>query len=172
MKCGSAKDLKYTPVKNREECIKSSLYLLLWAHDQITKGKQRAPSWIGFYKLVSKPDLDSITIGYLPPLTFFPNRNQCYWNSYHEKLKIDLIFIEADQAICTKVVDVMFALKNKGKNLFPTMIPRMGGFHICISILCTIYSLFKRCGLVQLLSSAGLCGLASIKKLLTGDVKE
>ena len=49
----------------------------------------------------------------------------------------------------------------------------MGGFHIGMRMLHTIYSLLKRCGIVQLLSSAGLGVLGTVKKVLTGgDVKE
>ena len=49
----------------------------------------------------------------------------------------------------------------------------MGGFHIGICMLHAIYSLFKRCGIVQPLSSAGLGGLETVKKALGGgDVKE
>ena len=67
----------------------------------------------------------------------------------------------------------MFTLKNKGEDLFHTIIPRMGGFHIGICMLRTIYSLFKRCDIVQLLSSAGLWWTGDQKKKTTGsDIKE
>ena len=67
----------------------------------------------------------------------------------------------------------MFLLKDKGEDFIPTIIPRMGGFHIGMCMLRTIYSLFKRCGMLQLLSSAGLGGLGTVKKTLTGrNVKE
>ena len=58
LKRGSVKHVKYTLVKNREECIQSSLYLLVFAHTWITKGKQRVSLWSGFCELVSKPELD------------------------------------------------------------------------------------------------------------------
>ena len=45
-----------------------------------------------------------------------------------KELEADIIFIEADQIIYTKVLDVMFALKNKGKNLFPIIILYKVGF--------------------------------------------
>ena len=49
----------------------------------------------------------------------------------------------------------------------------MGGFHIVMCMLHTIYSLFKRRDLVQLLSLAGLGGLGTVKKTSTGGyVKE
>ena len=90
-----------------------------------------------------------------------------------KQLETDFIFIEADQTIYRKVLDVIFPLKNKGEDLFPTTIPRMVGFHIGMCMLPTIYGLFKRCGIVQLLPSAGLGGLGVVKKELTGgDVKE
>ena len=42
-----------------------------------------------------------------------------------------------------------------------------------MSMLCTIFNLFKRFGIVQLLSSAGLGRLGTLKKALTGgDVRE
>ena len=78
----------------------------------------------------------------------------------------------------SKVLDVMFALKSKSEDLFPTIILRMSGFHIDMQMLCINYNLFKRCGIAQLLSSVGLGGLgnlkkATLKKALTGgDVKE
>ena len=46
----------------------------------------------------------------------------------------------------------------------------MGGFHIGMCMVRTIYSLFKRFGIVHLLSSAGLAGLGTVKRELTGCV--
>ena len=67
----------------------------------------------------------------------------------------------------------MFSLKDEGEGLFPTIIPCMGGFHISMCMLHTIYIFLKRCGMLQLLSSADLGGLGTVKKALTsGDVKE
>ena len=67
----------------------------------------------------------------------------------------------------------MFSLKHEGEGLFPTIIPCMGGFHISMCMLHTIYIFLKRCGMLQLLSSADLGGLGTVKKALSsGDVKE
>ena len=63
LKRGSAERLKYNPVKIKEECIKSFLYSPVEAHALITKGKQRVRLWSGFYELVSRQELDRITIG-------------------------------------------------------------------------------------------------------------
>ena len=76
-----------------------------------------------------------------------------------KQLETKLIFIDADQAIYTKILDVIISLKDKGEDLFPTIISRMGGFHISMCMLHTICGLVKRCGMLQLLSSAGLGGL-------------
>ena len=178
-KRGSVKSLKYINVDGRKECMKASLYSLVWAHSRMTKEKQKVPSWSGFKELVSKPDLDKIVVGYLQSIPFAPTNYNVILAEIRRTQGImkehetDFIFIEADQAIYTKVLDVMFSLKNKGEDLFQTIIPRMVGFHIGMCMLRTIYSLFKRCGLVQLLSSAGLGGLGTVKKALTaGDVKE
>ena len=85
---------------------------------------------------------------------------------------MEWIWIKAYQATYTKVHDLTFQLKNKGEDLFPTIILHMDGFHIGMCMVHTIYSLFKRCGIVQLLFSTGFGGLKTVKKALTDvDVK-
>ena len=117
-------DLIYTPVKNREECIKPALYSLVRAHAQITKENQRVPSWSRFYELVSKPDLYRITVGYLPSLTFLPTKTKVIaaeirrMQDVMKELETDFIFTEFAQAIYTKVLDVMLHWKIKVKIFF------------------------------------------------------
>ena len=103
-----------------------------------------------------------MNVGYLPSIPF-PLTNLKViaavirrTENIIEKLETNFIFIEADQAVYTKILYVMLSLKDKVEDLFPTIIPCMGGFHIGICMLRTIYSLFKRCGMLQLLSLAGL----------------
>ena len=55
----------------------------------------------------------------------------------------------------------MFWLEDKYEDLFPTVIPRMDGFPISVCMLRTIYSLCKRCGMLQRPSSRGLGGLGT-----------
>ena len=55
-----------------------------------------------------------------------------------KKLEGNFIFTEADQAIYTKIVNVIFSLKDKGEDLFSTPIPHIGGFHISMCMLRTI----------------------------------
>ena len=100
------------------------MYSLVWAHARITKVEKRAPSWSGFYELVLKTDLDRITAGYLPPLPISPTETKVVAAEIRrtqdiiKELETDFIFIEADQAIYTKVLDVMFASKNTGEDIF------------------------------------------------------
>ena len=60
----------------------------------------------------------------LTTLTYFTNRNQSCAAEIRrtqdiiKELEMDFIFIEADQAIYTKVLDVMFASKNTGEDIF------------------------------------------------------
>ena len=62
-----------------------------------------------------------------------------------EKIRVELgtefIFIEADQAIYTKVLDAMFKMRNDGKDMFEKIIPRMGGF-ISQFVCCALYTVF------------------------------
>ena len=162
LKRGSARPLKYAPVNEKEESAKSSFNCLVWVHSRNMKENQSVPSWSGFKEIASDPDLDKVNVGYLPPIPF-PLTNLKViaavirrTENIMEKPKTNFIFIEADQAIYTKILYVMFSLNDKGENLFPTIIPCMGGFHIGMCMLRTIYSLFKRCGMLQLLSLAGL----------------
>ena len=59
-------------------------------------------------------------------------------------------------------------MKDQGDDHFKQIIPRMGGFHIMICMLRTIYSLFSKVGFTQVLSAAGLGGLGTVKKSLKG----
>ena len=76
-----------------------------------------------------------------------------------EKIRVELgtefILIEAHQAIYTKVLDAMLKMRNNGKDAFERITPRMGGFHITICMLRTIYCIYSKIGLVQILAEAG-----------------
>ena len=89
-----------------------------------------------------------------------------------EKIRVELgtefIFIEADQAIYTKVLDAMFKMRNDGKDMFERIIPRIGGFHITICMLRTIYCIYSKIGFIQILAKAGLGGIGSLKRTLKG----
>ena len=63
----------------------------------------------------------------------------------------------------------MFKLKNENNKIFDKIIVRMGGFHIIICLLRTIYSCVRNTGLVWLLSRVGL-GLKVPFKMLSKKV--
>ena len=89
------------------------------------------------------------------------------------QLDIPFIFLECDQAIYNKVLQLLFKLERENYDIYGKVILRMGGFHVIICILRTIYSHFNGCGFVQLLSEAGLGGEGTITKALKGgEVKE
>lgn len=103
-----------------------------------------------FFKLVSKLVFDQITIGYLPTLSFSPTENKVIvaeirkTQGIKKESETNFIFIEADQALYKKVLDVMLALKNKGIDLFAAITPCMGGFHIGMCVPHhTIHDIFK-----------------------------
>ena len=84
------------------------------------KENQIVPSWSGFKELVSDSDLDKVNVGYLPPIPFSPTDLKVIaavirqTESILKQLETKFIFIDADQAIYTKILDVMFSLKDKG----------------------------------------------------------
>ena len=66
----------------------------------------------------------------------------------HE-LELGFIFLEVDQAIYHKILDVKFQFPDQ----FQSVIVRMGGFHVIICLMRSIYSRFRGFGLVELLSA-------------------
>ena len=67
----------------------------------------------------------------------------------------------------------MFKMRNDVKNMFERIIPRMGGFHITVCMLRTIYCIYSKIGFVQILAKAWLGGIGSLNKTLKGgDINE
>ena len=90
-----------------------------------------------------------------------------------DELGNKFILMEVDQAIYNKNLGDMFRMEKEGSAIFDKVIPQMGGFHIALCMIRTIYSRFKHAGIVEHLSSAGLTGKGTIKKALKGgDTKE
>ena len=82
-------------------------------------------------------------------------------------VKFEFIFIEADQAIFTKLLDTMFKFENDGALVFDKIIPLMGGFHVMCMVK-TIYDFLKNAGIVQLFALPGLGRVGTIIKTLKG----
>ena len=85
-----------------------------------------------------------------------------------DELDKKFIFLQVDQAIYTKVLNAMFKMEAEGFKIFKKVIPCLGGFHIGICLLRTIHEQFNKCGIIELLSAAGLGGKGTIK----GNLKE
>ena len=126
--------------------------------------------------LESEQNFSQANVGYLLPITVSPTQINVIYEfinrtSIKKELGLCYIFLEGDQAIFAKVLDVMFKLKNENNKIFDKIIVRMDGFHIIICLLGTIYNCFKNTGLV-LLSRVGLGGKGTLQNALKGgDVK-
>ena len=77
-----------------------------------------------------------------------------YWNEgyfcrywlfpwYIAELKLKQIILEVYQVIYLKILDAMFRMKDDGMMIFDKIIPRLGGFHIVLCMLRSLYCRFK-----------------------------
>ena len=88
------------------------------------------------------------------------------------ELQLEYIFLEVDQAIYNKVLQVLFNQQARDPSFCNKLIVRMGGFHIVLCLLKTIYSRFYDSGIVGLLVEAGVGSEGSIRSTMKGsDVK-
>ena len=71
-----------------------------------------------------------------------------------------------------KLLDAMFKMSEDGHDVFSKLIPRMGGFHIIMYMLKTIFWRFKDSGIIKLFVYSGISGEGTIKHAVkNGDVK-
>ena len=84
------------------------------------------------------------------------------------ELEIEKTFIEADQAIYSKLLDAMFKMSEDGHDVFSKLIPIMGEFHIIMCMLKTIFSRFKNSGIIKLFVYYGMSGEGTIRHALKG----
>ncbi len=138
----------------------------------------RIPSWTGFFKLFEEHSTSKASVGYLPPFTSSPTEMGVIHAIIDraliiiEELGLEKMFLEVDQAIYAKVLDAMFKMDADGSDIFTKLIPRMGGFHLTMCMLKTIYSRFKDSGLITWLVYSGCGGEGTITNALKGgDVK-
>ena len=168
--------------KGRHECDKSTLETLLWIYARQRNdglpSNQDIPGWSGFHELCNEKTLP-INVCYFPPFTAPPTEMSVIYASIFrsvdimKELETDYIFMEVDQAIYHKVLDAMFKMEEEGSTIFSQVIPRMGGFHIILCMIRTIFSRFKNVGIVELLSASGLGGKGTIVNALNGgDTKQ
>ena len=88
------------------------------------------------------------------------------------ELNLQQMFLEVDQAIYCKLLDAMFRMESNSNRIFDKLVPRMGGFHVIICVIRTIFSRFKDSGMVEWLVYSGIGGEGTITSALNGgDVK-
>ena len=175
--------LPYPSYHEHQEYDRLSLKTLAWMYARLHKNdssnNQKIPAWSAFQELSTQVLPNQINVGYLPPITDSTTEMKIIYAAIYRsldimnELDIKFIFLEVDQATYTKVLNAMFKMEAKGFEIFKKVIPRMGGFHIGICMLRTIYEQFNRCGIIELLSAADLEGKVTIKRNLKGvGVKE
>ena len=106
------------------------------------RGSQIVPSWTGFQKLIYPNKNTKVSVGYLTPIAA-PLTEMKVIFSVMTELNLKNIILEVDQAIYTKILHAMFRMELDGSMIFDKIIPRMGGFHIVICMLKTIFSRLK-----------------------------
>ena len=73
--------------------------------------------------------------------------------------KLGFIFLEVDQVIYNKILEIKFHLLQKdGHGPFERVIVRMGGFHVLICLMKSIYSRYRGFGFTELLAEVGGLG--------------
>ena len=87
-------------------------------------------------------------------------------------LNLNCIFLEVDQAILNKILQVSFVFQEKENRKFDKIIVRLGEFHVILCLLRTIYSRVKDFGIIKLLVEAAVGTEGTIRSALRGgDVK-
>ena len=182
VKKSNPEPLIYKENHNRDEYRKSSTENLAWAMSRrgvTDPSQQTVPAWSAFRQLTTNQNPPGVNVGYLPAITLPPTQMNVILSimnrtmQYMTELELDSIFLEVDQAIYNKVIQVLFKFKQEGSNLYDKLIARMGGFHVVLCLLRTIYSRFNGSGIVQLLSEASVGSEGTIKAALNGaNVKQ
>ena len=117
-------------------------------------GYQIVHSWTSFQKLIYPNKSTKVSIGYLTPITAPPTEMKVIFSVINRpldvmtELNLKNTILEVDQAICTRILDAMFRMELDGSMIFDKIILRMGGFHIVICMLNTMFSRFKDSGII------------------------
>ena len=160
-----------------QECSQSKLETLAWVQCRRVKddnGKPIVPAWSAFKQLVTSESPAGVNVGYLPAITAPPTNMNVILAILNRtldcmtELKLETIFLECDQAIYTKVLQVLFKFKQEGSNHFDNIVVRMGGFHIVMCLMKAIYSRFQGSGIVELLAESGVGTEGAIKSGMNG----
>ena len=152
--------MPYQEEKEKKEYSDSTLTNFIWLLARLSSsssGVQNIPSWsdihqviyiktyiktyIKYYLTYLHQDIlqnihqvPKATIGYLQPIAAPPTDINVIFAVINRSLDIPHLFLEADQAIYTKVLDVMFRVEFDEKQIFDKIVPRMGGFHVLLFV--------------------------------------
>ena len=121
------KQLPYQEEKEKKEYSNSTLTNFIWLLARLSSsssGVQDIPSWSGFQRLLHhRHQVPKATIGYLQPITAPPTDINVMFAVINrsldiiKELHIPHLCLEVDQAIYTKVLDVMFRISFDGKQI-------------------------------------------------------
>ena len=105
------------------------------------------PSWKGYQHKTSKEAyLSEINVGYLPAIRDTPTKYDVIFQILRRSLEckdhlnLDFIVLEVDQAIYIKVLQLKFQLHKDNSLKYDNVVVRMGGFHILLCLVRSIYS--------------------------------
>ena len=167
--------LSYNPdTKMKCEMKRSNKRTSVWAvsRKHSEKGETIVPSWTGFQVLGQSKQPKEVSIGFIPAIPAPPTQKYVIEEIINRvmrcksELQLESIFPEVDQAIYNKVLQVLF------KSFCNKLIVRIGGFHIVLCLLKTIYSRFYDSGIVELLVEPGVGSEGGIRSAMKGsDVK-
>ena len=154
---GKCKLIEKNEIHGTTEYEKSSIENFAWGLTRYAasdRGSQIVPSWTGFQKLIYTNKNTKVLVGYLttiiaPPTEMRVILSVTIWSlDVMTELNLKNIILEVDQAVYTKILDAMFRMELDGSMIFDKIILRMGGFHIVICKLKTIFSRFKDSGII------------------------
>ena len=175
----SCKELTYHENTDQPEYLEATKRNTSWIISRYNSSKetlQTIPSWRVFRQILAEGTIKA-NVGYLPPVTDPPSEMSVIFACINralrifEELEINQVFLEVDQAIYTKVLDAMFNMEADGIKLFSKLVPRIGGFHVLLCILRTMFARFKDSGIIQWLVYSGIDGEGTISRALRSDVK-
>ena len=133
--------LSYNPdTRIKCEMKRSSKRTLVWAvpRKHSEKGEMIVPAWTGFQVLGQSKQPKEVSIGLMPALPAPPTQKNVIEEiinramSNKSELQLEYIFLEVDQAMYNKVLQVLLNQKTRDPSFCNKLIVRMVGFHIVL----------------------------------------
>ena len=133
--------LSYNPdTRIKCEMKRSSKRTLVWAvpRKHSEKGEMIVPAWTGFQVLGQSKQPKEVSIGLMPALPAPPAQKNVIEEiinramSNKSELQLEYIFLEVDQAMYNKVLQVLLNQKTRDPSFCKKLIIRMVGFHIVL----------------------------------------